>query len=746
MRFDIDYYRNINLEYLNSLTGYDPSKEKTLNDLKRAVGQETYDFDKFNERVRNFFITLVDEIEGTISNAELYRSHKLCKINNDYDTRTGEKMTSSKPIYSPYNYDSYGDKMSFDSAINEIKSRVGIEDIIAKYYTNDYKIQNGKGSCLCPFHEEDTPSFSFDTQKNLFHCFGCGESGDQISFVEKYLNLSFKDAVKQINSDFGLNLSISDYDNSDRKNQNTVSYSYSKFPPKEKKNEISEEVDENTKLKIKEINRETARFYNNYLFTENGKKGLDYFTARGLSISAIRHFGLGYAPENRFDLINHLKKLGYTEAEMIQANVAYKSKSGYTMDRFGGRAIFPIIDENGTVVAFGGRALGDEKAKYVNTSETPIYKKNNELFAMNFAKNNSGQIILTEGYMDAIALHSVGITNAVASLGTALTENQVELIRKHCNEVVICYDSDTAGQNATQRAIPMLQKSGLTVKVISVPNGKDPDEFVKANGENAPVLFRKLIDESEIAEEINDDTVDHAQPNTIMRETGSDFDENLKAKLRLEIIPKFSNKASQRLLGSVRITVNDRFTFSVYIMTANDGHAYIKYPTYQNSKGDYCDYIKPSSPQSAKLITEAVLNNFNPNKKIDVTVGVPQAYSTVKIVRLHPFDNNGHLNKAYATICLDNLIDINCVSIKQYRTRENQYESTVSLPINNYGEIVNVVDRNYLNEINQCCVGAFTEKRVQYYKEKKNHRDEQSQTTERDTEKGFTRNSVGISL
>ena len=719
MRFDIDYYRNINLEYLNSLTGYDPSKEKTLNDLKRAVGQETYDFDKFNERVRNFFITLVDEVEGTISNAELYRSHKLCKINNDYDTRTGEKMTSSKPIYSPYNYDSYGDKISFDSAINEIKSRVGIEDVIAKYYTNDYKIQNGKGSCLCPFHEEDTPSFSFDTQKNLFHCFGCGESGDQISFVEKLLNLSFKDAVKQINSDFGLNLSISDYDNSDRKNQNTVSYS--KFPPKEKKNEISEEVDESTKQKIKDINLETAKFYRHSLFTENGKKGLDYFTARGLSISTIRHFGLGYAPENRFDLINHLKKLGYTEAEMIQANVAYKSKSGYTMDRFGGRAIFPIIDENGTVVAFGGRAMGEEKAKYVNTSETPIYKKSNELFAMNFAKNNSGQIILTEGYMDAIALHSVGITNAVASLGTALTENQVELIRKHCNEVVICYDSDTAGQNATQRAIPMLQKVGLTVKVVAVPNGKDPDEFIKANGENAPVLFRKLIDESEIAEEINDDTVDHARTN-VGREVRSD---NLRAKLHIEMHkPRMSGNS----LGYADITVNDRFSFTVWVMPKHDGTGnYLLYPNYKNSKGQYSSYVQPTDKQAADLLTNAVLSCFDENNNIisdDVTVGEKQPYSLTKLIRITPLEKNNQLNHAIATVCCDNLININAINVKQYSAKEQGFANYITMPqfTQKAHDVVTFKDEKMLNEIKETCINEMSRLRANFYSNNKKNK------------------------
>lgn len=712
MRFDIDYYRNINLEYLNSLTGYDPSREKTLNDLKRAVGQETYDFDKFTEKVRNFFITLVDEVEGTIDNAELYRSHKLCKINNDYDTRTGEKI-NSQPIFSEYRYDSYNAKVSFDRAVNEIKSRVGIEDVIAKYYTNNYKIQNGRGSCLCPFHEEDTPSFSFDTQKNLFHCFGCGESGDQISFVEKYLNLSFVEAVKQINSDFSLGLSVSDYSNSDRDYQTKRAKPSVKVTSQ--KNEISEEFDENSKQKIRDINRETARFYNNYLFTEKGKKGLDYFTARGLSASTIKHFGLGFAPEDRFALIKHLKMLGYSEVEMLQANVTYKSKSGYTMDRFSGRAIFPIIDENGTVVAFGGRAMGEEKAKYINTSETPIYKKSNELFAMNFAKNNSGQIILTEGYMDAVSLHSVGITNAVASLGTALTENQANLIKKHCNEVVICYDSDTAGQNATQRAIPMLQKVGLQVKVVTVPNGKDPNEFVKANGENAPVLFRKLIDESEVAEEIKEDI----QVNS-SKEIRSD---NLRAKLHIEMHePRISGSS----LGSADITVNDRFSFPVWVMPKHDGTGnYLLYPNYKNGKGQYSSYVQPTNKQAADLLANAVLSCFDESGKIvtnELTVGEKQPYSLTKIVRMTPLEKNNQLNHAIVTVCCDNLININAINVKQYSAKEQGFANYITMPqfIQKAHDVVTFEDEKMLDEIKETCINEMSKLRAKYYSSKKN--------------------------
>lgn len=192
-----------------------------------------------------------------------------------------------------------------------------------------------------------------------------------------------------------------------------------------------------------------------------------------------------------------------------------------------------------------------------------------------------------------------------------------------------------------------------------------------------------------------------------------------KVKLRMEITPKFSNKASQKLLGSAKITVNSRFSFPVYIMRANDGHAYIKYPNYQNKKGEYCDYIKPTSSTAAKYISDSVLQNFNQYKKVDVSVGEQQPYSTVQIVRMHPIEKNNQLNKAYATLKLDNLLDVNCVSVSQFRTRDNEYISTVKLPTNNYGEIVTVADNNYLKEMQRDCVETFSAMRIKFYQGQK---------------------------
>ena len=220
-------------------------------------------------------------------------------------------------------------------------------------------------------------------------------------------------------------------------------------------------------------------------------------TGRGLSLHTIKHVGLGYAPENRKTLVSYLQQKGYTANELIQANVAFQGRSGAPVDRFSARVMFPIIDLRGNVIGFSGRVLTDVKPKYLNTSETLVFHKSNGLFAMNFAKNNAdGQLILAEGNMDVISLHQAGFTNAVASLGTSLTPEQAHLMAKYAKEVVICYDADAAGQKATARAIPLLRNAGLEVRVLNIPNGKDPDEYIRSYGEQGSARFRQLLTRS----------------------------------------------------------------------------------------------------------------------------------------------------------------------------------------------------------------------------------------------------------
>lgn len=354
-----------------------------------------------------------------------------------------------------------------DEFIQELKSRTDIADVVSSYVTLKRSGRNLMG--LCPFHTEKTPSFSVVPENGFFHCFGCGEGGDAITFIRKIENLDYVEAIKLLAGRVGMTVPENSTDNSMGK----------------------------LKTRIYEANREAARFYHKQLYTPQGRRALDYLRGRQLSEKTIVHFGLGYSPSSRFELVNHLKSKGFSGSELIAANLANQSKNGNAYDRFSDRVMFPIIDLRGNVIAFGGRIMSDIKPKYLNTSDTPVFNKSRNLFALQFAKNKAdGQLILVEGYMDVIALHQAGFENAVATLGTALTNEQANLIKRYCNTVVICYDADEAGQKATQRAIGILRPTGLKVKVLTVPNGKDPDEFIKSHGEQGSARFRKLLDNS----------------------------------------------------------------------------------------------------------------------------------------------------------------------------------------------------------------------------------------------------------
>lgn len=353
-----------------------------------------------------------------------------------------------------------------ESFLQELKARTDITDLVSSYVNLRRSGRNLVG--LCPFHHEKTPSFNVYPDNGSFYCFGCGTGGDVITFVRKIENLDYIESVRFLAQRAGLQV------------------------PEEQVDDSMSRL----RTRILEINRESARFFHRVLLSEIGKPGLDYLVRRGLSMATIRHFGLGFSPPGRFALSDHLKKMGYTDQELIQANVAFQSRSGRIMDRFHSRVMFPIIDLRGNVVAFGGRILTDEKPKYINTSDTPVYHKSSGLFAMNFAKNNGGQqLILAEGYMDVISLHQAGFTNAMASLGTSLTVEQARLMARYAKEVVVCYDSDSAGQKAASRAIPMLRDAGLLVKVLTIPGNKDPDEYIRSHGEEGKAYFKRLLDE-----------------------------------------------------------------------------------------------------------------------------------------------------------------------------------------------------------------------------------------------------------
>lgn len=353
-----------------------------------------------------------------------------------------------------------------DSFLHELKLRSDITEIASSYVNLKRHGRNMVG--LCPFHGEKTPSFNIYTENGSFYCFGCGAGGDVITFIMKIENLDYVEAVKFLAQRAGMEMPENTYDDSLSK----------------------------LRMRIYEANREAARFFHATLLSQRGQSGLNYLRGRALTDRTIRHFGLGFADDDWNSLCNHLKNKGFSEYEIYSANLAFKRKNGNGIyDRFVNRVMFPIIDLRGNVIAFGGRIMTDEKPKYLNTSDTPVFKKSENLFSLNNAKSSGTRtLILCEGYMDVIALNQAGFTNAVATLGTALTNEQAVLMKRYADEVIICYDADGAGQKATARAIDILRNAGLPIKILTVPSGKDPDEFIRSKGENGPAAFKLLIE------------------------------------------------------------------------------------------------------------------------------------------------------------------------------------------------------------------------------------------------------------
>lgn len=343
-----------------------------------------------------------------------------------------------------------------EDIINEIKYRNDIETAVSQYVNLKRRGKNLVG--LCPFHSEKTPSFTVYPENGSFYCFGCGVGGDVFTFTGLIENLDYIESVKLLAERSGVALPQDGYDDSMQKLKNT----------------------------IYDINRDTARFFHSYLMSPDGKWALDYLYGRGLTLKTIKHFGLGAAPDSWDALIKHLKSKGYRESDMIAANVVGKSQRGSLYDRFRKRVMFPIINIRGNIIAFSGRAMpGEDKqgGKYVNTADTPVYKKSANLFGMNFAKNACAErVILVEGNMDVISLHQAGFTNTVAPLGTAFTTEQANLLARYTKEIVLMLDADAAGQKAIKRATELLQNTGLLVRVVVIPDGKDPDEYIKKNG------------------------------------------------------------------------------------------------------------------------------------------------------------------------------------------------------------------------------------------------------------------------
>ena len=352
-----------------------------------------------------------------------------------------------------------------DAFLEQLRANTDIESVISPYVNLRRRGKNLVG--LCPFHNEKTPSFTVYPENGSFYCFGCGVGGDVITFVRRMENLDYMEAVKQLADRAGMALPEDGYDDTLAKKRTAVLAA----------------------------NRAAAKFFHAQLFTEQGRQALDYFLDRGLAPETIRHFGLGFAPNDWRALKRHLNEQGFDDILLESANLLRRSdKNGKVSyyDNFRNRVMFPIIDPRGNVIAFGGRVLDDSKPKYINTSDTLVYKKSNGVFALNFAKNgNDGKLIIAEGYMDVIALHQAGFTNAVACLGTALTKEQANLLSRYADTIILSYDADEAGQKATAHALGIFGTTGMEIKVLHLEGGKDPDEIIKNYGAQR---FQAIID------------------------------------------------------------------------------------------------------------------------------------------------------------------------------------------------------------------------------------------------------------
>ena len=349
--------------------------------------------------------------------------------------------------------------------LDELNNRNPIEDVVGQYVTLTRKGSNLFG--LCPFHSEKTPSFSVAPDKGIYYCFGCHKGGGAVNFIMEIESLSYPDAVRFLAKRAGLEV------------------------PEDEAYQSQYQKQE----RLWALCKDAARFFHQKLLEPCGEQARAYIIKRGLSKATVTRFGLGFSPNEWSSLLDTMTGKGYSREEILEAGLAVSGKNGGMYDRFRNRLMFPIIDIRGNIIGFGGRVMDDSTPKYLNSPETLIFNKRKNLFALNIAKKSKqGRIILTEGYMDAISLHQYGFDCAVASLGTSLTEEHANILAKYTDQVVLTYDGDEAGQNATRRAIPMLEKTGIQVKVLRMQGAKDPDEFLKKYGADR---FSLLLDQSE---------------------------------------------------------------------------------------------------------------------------------------------------------------------------------------------------------------------------------------------------------
>ncbi len=354
-----------------------------------------------------------------------------------------------------------------DDLVEEIRTRNDVVDVIGSYIRLQKKGSSYFG--LCPFHTEKTPSFSVSRQKQMYYCFGCGTGGNVFTFIEEYENFTFQESVKYLADRVGI-----------------------KLPEGEES--VKEKQQRAKKQMLMDANRDAAYFYHHLLRSREGEKAYNYLTGRMLSDKTVNSFGLGYSPKYSDALYKYLKQKGYADEILKESGLFHYDEKRGPSDRFFNRVMFPIMDVNSRVIGFGGRVMGDALPKYLNSPETSLFDKSRNLYGLNAARTSrKSYALLCEGYMDVISLHQAGFNNAVASLGTSLTQGQAILLKRYFDKAVIAYDSDGAGRTAAIRAIPILRNAGFNVKVLRLSPYKDPDEFLKAEGEEA---FEKKIKEA----------------------------------------------------------------------------------------------------------------------------------------------------------------------------------------------------------------------------------------------------------
>ncbi len=343
-----------------------------------------------------------------------------------------------------------------EGLIEEVRSRNDIVDVINGYVS--LKKRGNSFVACCPFHHEKTPSFNVSRERQMYHCFGCGVGGNVFTFIMEHENLSFPEAVQMLAERAGV-----------------------KLPEQGRPEEDRRQAD--IRMRIKEMNRMAAGYFHYLLKTDHGRTAMEYLKKRGLTDETIRQFGLGYSDKYRDDLYRHLRNKGCRDEELkLSGLIRYDEKQGAS-DQFWNRVMFPIIDVNNRVIGFGGRVMGDGKPKYINTQDTPVFDKSRNLYGLNLAKKSRREgIIFCEGYMDVISMHQAGFDNAVASLGTALTVGQVNLVKRYAEQVYLAYDSDDAGTKAALRALEIMKEFELPARVISLKPYKDPDELIQAEG------------------------------------------------------------------------------------------------------------------------------------------------------------------------------------------------------------------------------------------------------------------------